>query len=184
MKLTKMADVVTVIRGGGHVRKMGQGALLSLHDADGKEISAWQNAIKAAVTLLRYTPREFEECADVVADLASIDTGTRRFLSIRARLKELDEYFHLTGRSPPRFCLEPQAYEAALRCVNDGIRVSARTAARDANERRKAEKQRGPRIKPVIVPATGLSWRGIPIVEGPAYSKHRPFDFTPLPTTS
>jgi len=85
---------------------------------------------------------------------------------------------------PPRISLSPEDYKAVLRCVNARIAADARAEARSANEKRIAEKQRGPRIKPVIVPATGLCWRGIPVVEGPTYSKHRPFDFTPLPTTS
>lgn len=190
MKLTKMADVVTVIRAGGSVFKTDQGALLSLHDADGKEISAWQNAINAAVTFLRYTPLE-QRASDSIIDLASepdrppAPTGKlSKFEKLRARVRELADYFALAGKLPPRISLSPEDYTAVLRCVNARIAADARAEARAANEKRIAEKQRGPRIKPVIVPATGLSWRGIPVVEGPTYSKHRPFDFTPLPTTS
>lgn len=193
MKLTKMADVVTVIHGGGHVRKMGQGALLSLHDADGKEISAWQNAVNAAVTFLRYTPLEPLDPleSDSIVDLASEPDRTPpppgklpKFEKLRGRVRELSDYFALAGKRAPRISLSPEDYKAILRCVNARIAAEARAEARAANEKRIAEKQRGPRIKPVIVPATGLSWRGIPVVEGSAYSKHCPFDFTPLPTTS
>jgi len=194
MRLTKMSDVVTIIRGGGTVRKTGQGGLLALYGADGKQVDAWQNAIKAAATFLRYEPTDAPEPATpqpaeeptTTVDLCQLPTGDKkqRFCALRNRVKELADYFEIAGKRPPRIVLSPADFSALIRGANHRIACDARAAARAENARRKAEGIRGQRAKPIYTEAQALTWNGIPLVEGQAYSKHRPVDFTPLPITS
>ncbi len=188
MRLTKMSDVVTIIRGGGSVRKVGQGGLLALYGADGKQVDAWQNAIKAAATFLRYEPSDALEPAEesTTVDLCQLPAGDKkqRFSSLRNRVKELADYFEIAGKRPPRIVLSPADFGALIRGANHRIACDARAAARAENARRKTEGIRGQRAKPVYVEAQAMTWNGIPLVEGPAYSKHRPVDTTPIPTTS
>lgn len=188
MKLTKMSDVTTIIRGGGSVRKTGQGGLLALYDADGKQVDAWQNAIKAAATFLRCEPSEALEPVEesTTVDLCQLSAGDKkqRFSALRNRVKELADYFEIAGKRPPRIVLSPVDFAALIRGANHRIACDARAAARAENARRKAEGIRGQRAKPVYTEAQTMTWNGIPLVEGPAYSKHRPVDSTPLPTQS
>ena len=194
MKLTKMSDVTTIIRGGGSVRKAGQGGLLALYDADGKQVDAWQNAIKAAATFLRYEPLDLPEpspaasttiCLRAEPERPGSPTGKlQKFEVLRGRVKELADYFRLAGKCPERISLSPADFTYLLRSINARIRADARAVARAENERRKAEGVRGKRVKPVYVEAHAMTWAGIPLVEGPAYSKHRSVDLTPTPTTS
>ncbi|MCD9088849.1 hypothetical protein, partial [Stenotrophomonas sp. SY1] len=188
-----MSDVVTIIRGGGSARKTGQGGLLALYDAGGQQVEAWQNAIKAAVTFLRYDVSDATEQAGpepseptTTVDLCQLPAGDKkqRFCALRNRVKELADYFEIAGKRPPRIVLSPVDFAALIRGANHRIACDARAAARAENARRKAERIRGQRAKPVYTEVQAMTWNGIPIVEGPAYSKHRPFDFTPLPTTS
>lgn len=196
MKLTKMADVNTIIRGGGSVRKVGTGGLLALYSADGKQVDAWQNAIKASVTFLRYEPLEAAapvECPDVPAadpgdtvDLSQLSPGAKatKFGALRGRVKDLADYFAIAGKRPPRIVMSPADYVSLMRGANARIRIDARAAAQAENERRKAEGIRGKRVKPNYREAHAMTWSGIPLVEGPAYSKPRPVDTNPIPTTS
>lgn len=196
MKLTKMADVNTIIRGGGSVRKVGSNGLLALYSADGKQVDAWQNAIKASVTFLRYDPLAAAEpiespdgpVADPgdTVDLCQLSPGAKQanFCVLRGRVKDLADYFAIAGKRPPRMVLSPADYAALLRGANARIRADARAAARAENERRKAEGIRGKRVKPTYREVQAMTWSGIPLVEGPAYSKHRPVDTNPIPTTS
>lgn len=188
MRLTKMSDVVTIIRGGGSVRKVGQGGLLALYGADGKQVEAWQNAIKAAATFLRYEPSDLLEPAEELTsvDLCHLSPGDKkgRFCALRSRVKELADYFEIAGKRPPRIVLSPVDFRALIRGANHRLACDARAAARAENARRKAEGIRGQRAKPVYAEALAMSWDGIPLVEGSAYSKHRPVDTTPIPTTS
>ncbi len=125
--------------------------------------------------------------ADLVAEPErppAANGNPRKFEQIRGRVAELVTYFELAGKRPERISLAPDDYAAVLRSVTARMHTEARAAARAANEQRIAEKRRGPRIKAELVEVTRLSWRGIPVVEGPTYSKHRPVDFTAIPTSS
>jgi len=189
VKLTKMSDVTTIIRGGGSVRKTGQVGLLALYDADGKQVDAWQNAIKAAVTFLRYDvpdQAEPDPAEPATVDLCQLPAGDKkqRFCALRNRVKELADYFEIAGKRPPRIVLSPVDFAALIRGANHRLACDAKAAARAENARRKAEGTRGQRAKPAYTEAQAMTWNGIPLVEGSAYSKHRPVDSTPLPTQS
>ncbi|WP_243350840.1 hypothetical protein [Stenotrophomonas acidaminiphila] len=107
-----------------------------------------------------------------------------RFEQIRERVRQFADYFVLARKRPDRIAVAPPDFEALIRSINARIRAEARQEAARINESRKAAGSKGPRVKPAFHLVDALTWQGIPLVRGQEYSKHRPVDLSPTPTTS
>ena len=107
-----------------------------------------------------------------------------RFEQVRERIRQFADYFVLAGKRPDRIAVAPPDFEALIRSINARIRAEARQEAQRINDSRKEAGSKGPRAKPVFHLVDAITWQGIPLVRGQEYSKHRPVDLSPTPTTS